>query len=75
MATACPYENDTELRQHSQAIRMLAKDLGMPEEEIRSVYETFYCAIREGARIKDYLVVLVSRNVRDSIRKGAYWSR
>jgi hypothetical protein len=54
---------------------MLAEDLGMPEEEIRSVYEAFYCSISEGARIRDYLVVLVSRNVRDSIRKGKYWFR
>ncbi len=69
MATACPYENDAERRQHSQAIRMLAEDLGKPEEEIRAVYDSIYCSIKEGARIKDYLILLVSRNVRDSVRK------
>lgn len=75
MATACPYENDVERRQHSKAIQMLAEDLGIPEEEIRTLYEAFYCSIKEGAKIKDYLVVLISRNVRDSIGKGKYWSR
>jgi len=48
---------------------MLAGELGMPEKEIRELYEEFLCSIKEGARIKDYLTVLVSRNVRDSIRR------
>ncbi len=70
VATTCLYENDTERRQHSEAIRKLAVDLGIPEEKIRAVYDAFYCSIRKGARIRDYLIILVSRNVRDSVRKG-----
>jgi len=75
MATACLYGNDAERKQHSKAIQMLAEEFGIPEDEIRSVYEDIYSGIREGAKIRDYLVILVSRNVRDSIRKGKYWSR
>lgn len=75
MATACPYANDIERGQHSAAIRILAEDLGLPEDEIRSVYDAFYRSIRETAKIRDYLDILISRNVRDSIRRGKYWSR
>ena len=74
MGAACIYENDTEHRLHSQAIQMLARDLGRPEEEIRRNYETVLCSLKERARIKDYLVILVSRNVKDMI-KGAISSR
>jgi hypothetical protein len=75
MATSCVYENDTDQKQHSRAIQTLAKDLSMPEKEIQILYETMLCSLKERARIKDFLVILVSRNVRDSIRKGKYWSR
>lgn len=68
MAAACRYENDTEQRLHSQAIQMLARDLDRPEEEIRRNYETILCSLKERAKIKDYLVILVSRNVKDMIR-------
>ena len=70
MATACRYENDEEEKRHFKAILMLAEDLGLPEAEIRSLYEAFFCSISEEARIKDYLVVIVSRNVRDFVRRG-----
>jgi hypothetical protein len=70
MAAVCLYDNDEEERQHSKAIQMLAKELGMPEQEIRGLYEEILCSIKEGARIKDYLTVLVSRNVRAVIKRG-----
>jgi hypothetical protein len=47
---------------------MLARDLDRPEEEIRRNYETILCSLKERARIKDYLVILVSRNVKDMIK-------
>ncbi len=70
MAGVCQYDNDAEERQHSKAIHMLAEELDMPEKEIRGLYEEFLCSIKEGARIKDYLIVLASRNVKDVIRRG-----
>ncbi len=69
MAGVCRYDNDAEERQHSKAIQMLAKELGMPEKKIRELYEEFLCSIKGGARIKDYLIVLASRNVKDVIRR------
>jgi hypothetical protein len=70
MARVCQYDNEAEERQHSKAIQKLAGELGMPEKEIRGLYEEILCHIREDARIKDYLIVLVSRNVRDVVRRG-----
>jgi len=71
MATACLYENNTDREQHSRAIQMLAKDLRIPEEEVQLLYETMLCSLKEQARIKDYLAILVSRNVKDIIKGGS----
>jgi len=70
MATSSAYENDTDRNQHARAIQRLAEDLHIPEEEIQKVYETMLCSLRERARIKDYLVILVSRTVKDMIKGG-----
>ena len=71
MATACTYENDTDRKQHLRAIQMLAKDLRIPEEEVQLLYETMLCSLKEQARIKDYLAILISRNVKDIIKGGS----
>ncbi len=71
MEGVCPYDNDAEERQHAKAIQMLARDLGVPEKKIRELYEEFLCSIKGGARIKDYLTVLASRNVKEVIRRGS----
>jgi hypothetical protein len=68
MATSCAYDNDKDRNLHSRAIQMLAEDLHVPEEQIRILYETMLCSLKETARVKDYLVILVSRNVKEVIR-------
>lgn len=68
MATSFIYENDKDRMQHSRAMQRLAKDLDIPEEEIRTIYETMLCSLRESARVKDYLAILVCRNVKAMIR-------
>lgn len=70
MASSRTYENDTDRKQHCRAIRMLAKDTGVPEEKVQVIYETMLCSLKERARIKDYLVILISRNVKDMIKGG-----
>lgn len=67
--TTCPYENDEAQKQHFRAIEMLAKDVSMPAEEIRVLYERLLYTLKETARIKDYLTILVSRNVKFLLRK------
>ena len=72
MKSACRYDNPVEERQHLQAIHKLAKDLGQREDKVHKLYEEMLIGLKEEARIKDYLTILVSRQVRDSIRgRGA----
>jgi hypothetical protein len=70
MATACVYENDEDRKQHCRAIQMLAKDLCIPEEEIQILYETVLSSLKERARVKDYLAILVCHCVKDIIKGG-----
>ena len=68
MATTL-YENEADRDLHSRAIRKLAADLNIPESEIQILYETMLRNFKEKARITEYLVVLVSRNLKDIIKR------
>jgi Protein of unknown function (DUF3562) len=70
MPTACSYDDDADRNLHSRAIRRLAGDFGCSEEEVQVLYETLLCSLRENARVKDYLVILVTRYVKEMIRRG-----
>jgi len=70
MATACLYDNDTDRKLHTSAIQMIAREFKVPVEEIQGLYETMLGSLKETARVKDFLAVLVSRNVKDMIRRG-----
>jgi uncharacterized protein (DUF2236 family) len=70
MASTCSYEDDAERDLHYRAIQRLAQDTGISEEEVQILYEAVLRTIRERARIKDYLAILVSRNVKDVIKRG-----
>jgi len=59
------YETEFEKRQHLSAIHYLATDLGMPEEFLRQLYEHELLALKENARIKDYLSVLIIKRMRE----------
>ena len=68
MTAAYHYENITEERQHLDAIQRLAQDLDLQVEEIREIYEECLGGVKQHAKIKDYLIILVCRQVKDSIR-------
>jgi hypothetical protein len=70
MASACLYDNDTERKLHTSAIQMLAREFEMSVEEIQGLYETMLGSLKETARVKDFLAVLVSRYVKDMIKGG-----
>jgi len=70
MATSCLYDNDTDRKMHSSAIQMLAREFNIPKERIQVLYEKMLSSLKEGARIKDYLVIVVSRNVKDMIKSN-----
>jgi len=51
-------------------MQRLSEDLHIPEGEIQILYEMTLCSFKEKARIKDYLTILVCRNVKARIRNG-----
>jgi hypothetical protein len=67
------YDTEDEQRQHLRAIEGVAKDLHRPVEEVRSLYETELAALRQEARVKDFLSVLASRYVRLQLKRGTTW--
>lgn len=70
MSSTILYENEKEEKLHLKAIRSIAKETGFPEEDVGSVYETMLEKLREHAKIKDFLPVLVKREVKDLLLKS-----
>lgn len=68
MTSAGRFGTDAEERRHRFAIQRLAQNLDLRAEEIQPLYEEILGNITQTARIRDYLVILVSRQVTDSIR-------
>ena len=64
------YQTEAEKRQHSSAIDMLARDLGIDEDFIRPFYENELRALQEQAQIRTFLSILVSRRVKEKIDNG-----
>jgi hypothetical protein len=59
MAAALLYETETERRRHLTAIHNLALDLGISEESLKQFYEKELLSLKEHARLKDFLTILV----------------
>lgn len=64
------YRTEAEKRQHSSAIDILARDLGIDEDSIRPFYENELRELQEHARIRTFLSILVDRKVREKIDNG-----
>ena len=54
---------------HLNAIRSIAKETGFTEDDVGFVYETILEKLKEHAKIKDYLTVLVIKEVKDMLLK------
>jgi hypothetical protein len=54
---------------HVHAIRALAVETRQPVERVGNVYAVELERLSSGARIKDYLPVLISRRVRQILRE------
>jgi hypothetical protein len=50
-------------------IRAIAADTNTPVETVLRMYEETWAEYNDGARIKDYLPVLVIRRVRENLRR------
>lgn len=67
LGTTFLYENEKEEQRHSNAIEMLAKDLGISVNRIHYLYEMILKEFIKDSKIKDYLPILVSRRVKDIV--------
>jgi hypothetical protein len=62
------YETEADKQKHLSAIRLLAINLGLPEDSIRRLYEYELRSLMKRARIRDFLSVLIIRRIREKIR-------
>ena len=53
----------------SEIVRTIAIDTGTPEETVSRMFAETWAEYSEGARIMDYLSVLVARRVRDNLQR------
>jgi hypothetical protein len=63
------YDDEAECQLHMHAMEILRREIILPEEEIRELYERELERLKGTARVKDFLVVLVCRAVRDTLRR------
>ena len=64
------YATDEEQRLHSSIIYSLADQYKLEEEMIRDVYENKLESLMDGARVKTYLPVLVTRYVKSVLNQA-----
>ena len=61
-------QNYTKLESvHLKAIEALAKEIDCPVDEVNNIYASALGSLRSNARIRDYLIVLASKKVRDAL--------
>lgn len=54
---------------HLYAIETLAKESSLSLEEVKTIYYETLDRLSPGAHVKDYLIVLTSKKVRDELRQ------
>lgn len=54
--------------EHLSAINSLAEETHRPVEEVNEIYTKTFEDLNSDARIKDYLIVLTCKKVRDELR-------
>lgn len=59
------YEDEVEEKLHRNAIQALVRETGMPAEAVSSLYESVFARLKHYAKIKEFLPILVSREVKD----------
>jgi len=64
------YNSENEYQQHSQAIHSLAGQYHIKESLVREIYEKALKDLLQKARLRKYLLILVSRHVKDLLCKS-----
>ncbi|MBU1395881.1 MAG: DUF3562 domain-containing protein [Gammaproteobacteria bacterium] len=65
MATSTHIELES---QHLSAIQALANETHRPVDDVHRIYAETFNRLNSEARIKDYLILLTSKTVRDALR-------
>lgn len=58
-------EDETEQKKHRQSVEDLSEFLNMPWDLILAIYERELALMKQRARVRDYLPILVSRRVKN----------
>lgn len=53
---------------HDEAIQSLAAETRLPNEVVRSVFESEFVRLKDGAQVKDFLVLFAMRRTRGALR-------
>ena len=53
---------------HQELIREISRESGVPEGKVTQLYESELARLRAGAKIVEYLPVLIRRRIMDTIR-------
>jgi len=64
------YDTEDEASRHFKAMEGLSIETRYPLDNVKRIYEDEFLRLKSHARIKDYLVLLTSRKVRDQLRWG-----
>lgn len=63
------YSSDNEYLQHSNAIHSLANQHHITESRVREIYEVILQEFKSKAKFKKYLLILVTKHVKDLLKK------
>jgi hypothetical protein len=58
-------EDETEQKKHRQSVEDLSEFLDIPWDLILAIYERELALMKQRARVRDYLPILVSRRVKN----------
>lgn len=62
------YDDEKKRRLHLDAIKMLAMNMGISSEEVERLYNIVLGRFKRGAKVKDFLPILVSKRVEYLLR-------
>ncbi len=63
-----PYSDTGDRMKHQHVIERLAEEIHRPVQEIAPLYEDILTQLQVNARIKDFLPILVSKNVKQLLK-------
>jgi hypothetical protein len=68
-------EQEKEAAKHERAIKSLTDDEGAAVDEVRAIFDDEFARLEQGAKVRKYLHVLVTSNVRAILRRAGGGAR